>query len=199
MGDERTQSVIRIDISQERLHYQKRRDIPSRPPGFRTGRTPLRCRRPFVPRVYCDCASFCVRVDAVDGCVSKIRVLLADDHQAMLEYVGRFLSRECCDVVAMVNDGQAALEAVERLLPEVVVLDISMPILNGIEAAKRIHEACPSVKVVFLTVDKDTDTRRSALETGAFGYVLKPRLATDLVPAILAAREERRFISADLD
>ena len=135
----------------------------------------------------------------MDGCVSKIRVIVADDHQAMLEYVGDFLSRECCDVVARLNDGQAALEAAERLLPEVAVLDISMPVLNGIEAAKRMREACPAVKVVFLTVDKDADTRHSALETGALGYVLKPRLATDLIPAILAAREGRRFVSEDLD
>ena len=127
--------------------------------------------------------------------MSKIRVLLADDNVQVLEYVRSFLSTNCCEVVGVATDGQAAVDAAAQLQPEVVVLDLSMPVLNGIEAAKRMLEAKTSTRVVFLTVEKDPDACRAALEAGAYGYVLKPRLATDLIPAIELAREGRRFAS----
>ena len=127
--------------------------------------------------------------------MSKIRVLLADDNTPVLEYVRDFLSANSCEVVGSANDGQAAVSAAARLLPDVVVLDLSMPVLNGIEAAKRILEAKPLTRIVFLTVEKDRDTCRAALEAGACGYVLKPRLATDLIPAIELAKDGRRFVS----
>jgi DNA-binding NarL/FixJ family response regulator len=126
--------------------------------------------------------------------VSEIRVLVADDHKQMLEYVSGLLSVDC-DVVAAVKDGQAALDAALKLRPDVVVLDISMPVLNGIQAAKRLLEAQPDAKIVFLTVDNDPDTCRAALATGALGYVLKPRLGTDLMPAIKEAKLGHRFVS----
>ena len=88
------------------------------------------------------------------------------------------------------------MDAAAQLLPDVVVLDLSMPVLNGIEAAKRMIEARPSTRVVFLTVEKDRDTCHAALEVGALGYVLKPRLATDLVPAITLANDGGCFVSA---
>jgi DNA-binding NarL/FixJ family response regulator len=128
--------------------------------------------------------------------LSKTRVLLADDNTQVLEYVRGFLSTNCCEVVGAVTDGEAAISAAARLRPDVVVLDISMPVLNGIEAAKRLLEANPSTKIVFLTVEKDKDTCRAVLEMGACGFVLKPRLATDLIPAIGLAKDGRRFVSA---
>lgn len=127
--------------------------------------------------------------------MSKIRVLLADDNMQVLEYVRNFLSAGCCEVVGVVTDGQAAVNAAAQLQPEVVVLDLFMPVLNGIEAAKHMLEVKPSTRIVFLTVEKDPDTCRAALEAGALGYVLKPRLATDLIPAIELAKEGRRFVS----
>lgn len=127
--------------------------------------------------------------------LAKIRVLLADDHNQMREYVRGLLSADFCEVVAAVGDGQAAVDAAAQLLPDVAVLDISMPILNGIEAARRLQAVSPTTSVVFLTVDKDRETCRAALETGAQGYVLKPRLGTDLVLAIKLAKEKRRFVS----
>jgi len=127
--------------------------------------------------------------------LSKTRVLLADDNTQVLEYVRDFLSADCCEVVGAVTDGQAAVSAAAQLLPDVIVLDLSMPVLNGIAAAKRILEAKPSARVVFLTVERDRDTCGAALETGACGYVLKPRLATDLIPAIGLAKDGRRFVS----
>ena len=128
--------------------------------------------------------------------MSKTRVLLADDNTQVLEYLRGFLSANCCEVVGAVTDGEAAISAAARLLPDVVVLDISMPVLNGIEAAKRLLEANPSTKIVFLTVEKDKDTCRAVLEMGACGFVLKPRLATDLIPAIGLAKDGRRFVSS---
>ena len=125
----------------------------------------------------------------------KIRVVLADDNNQMREYIRKFVSRDGCKVVGVAGDGQAAVESAAKLSPDVLVLDISMPRLNGIEAAKRMLEADPSTKIVFLTVENDRDTCRAVLEMGACGYVLKPRLASDLIPAIKAARDGVRFVS----
>ena len=114
-----------------------------------------------------------------DSRLSRTRVLLADDNKQMLEYVRELLSAEGCEVVGTVGDGQAVLDAAVKLCPDVVVLDISMPILNGIQVAKRLRQSDPNAKIVFLTVAKDPDICRAALETGALGYVWKPRMATD--------------------
>ncbi len=127
--------------------------------------------------------------------MSKIRVLLADDNSQVLEYVREFLSGNGCEVVGTVTGGQAAVDAAAQLVPDVLVLDVSMPILNGIQAARRSLEGNASIKIVFLTVNKDPDTCRAAMETGACGYVLKPRLASDLIPAIKLANDGRRFVS----
>ena len=125
----------------------------------------------------------------------KIRVLLADDNTQVRNYVREFLSINRYEVVGTVTDGQAAIDAAAQLRPDVVVIDVSMPVLNGIQAAERIREVNPSGKIVFLTVERDPDSCRAALETGALAYVLKPRLATDLIPAIELAKVGRRFVS----
>lgn len=127
--------------------------------------------------------------------MSKIRVLLADDNKDMLEYVSGFLSAGCYEVVGTANDGQAAVDAAAQLLPDVAVLDVSMPILNGIQAAKLLKKIHPTIKIVFLTVDRDPDICRAALDAGGLGYVLKPRLGRDLFTAIDFANEGRRFVS----
>ena len=127
--------------------------------------------------------------------MSKTRVLLTDDNEQMLEYVRQFLSNNSCEIVGLATNGQAAVEAAAQFRPDVIVIDISMPVLNGIEAAKRIRKADPSAKIVFLTVERDPDTCRAALETGACGYVLKPRLATDLIPAIKLAKDGQLCVS----
>jgi DNA-binding NarL/FixJ family response regulator len=127
--------------------------------------------------------------------VSKIRVLLADDSKDMLEYVRSVLSASRYEVVGTANDGQAALDAADQLLPDVAVLDICMPILNGIEVAKLLKKIRPTIKIVFLTVDRDADICQAALDAGALGYVFKPRLGHDLFTAIDFANEGRRFVS----
>jgi DNA-binding NarL/FixJ family response regulator len=112
----------------------------------------------------------------------------------MLEYVREFLSADF-EIVAAVSDGQAALDAAAQLRPDVAVFDIAMPILNGIQAATRLRQADPDAKIVFLTLDNAPEVCRAALETSALGYVWKPRLSTDLIPAIKQVLLGRRFVS----
>jgi DNA-binding NarL/FixJ family response regulator len=130
--------------------------------------------------------------------VSKIRVLLADDNKDMLEYVRGVLSAGPYEVVGTADNGQAAVDAAAQLLPDVAVLDVSMPILNGIQAAKLLKKVHPTIKIVFLTVDRDPDTCQAALDAGALGYVYKLHLGRDLFPAIDSANEGRRFVSDGL-
>ncbi len=125
--------------------------------------------------------------------MDRIRVLLADDHEAMLERVVRLLKTEC-DVVGTATDGQQALEAALDLKPDVLVLDISMPVMNGIETAHRLQEAEVEARIVFLTVHDDPDFAREALQAGALGYVIKQRIASDLMAAVKDAHIGRPFI-----
>jgi DNA-binding NarL/FixJ family response regulator len=120
---------------------------------------------------------------------------LADDNEQMLEYVRELLTAEGCEVVGAVGNGQTAVKATEELRPDIVFLDVSMPVLNGIQAAKRLREAHPDAKIVFLTIFKDRDICRAALEAGALGYVLKERMGADLIPALNQARLSRHFVS----
>ncbi len=129
--------------------------------------------------------------------MARIRVLLADDHEAMLDRVARLLATEC-RVVGTATDGQQALEAAQDLEPDVLVLDISMPVMNGIETAHRLREAGAEARIVFLTVHDDPDFAREALEAGALGYVIKPRIASDLLAAIKEAHAGRSFLSPTL-
>ena len=129
--------------------------------------------------------------------MDRIRVLLADDHEAMLERVARLLKTEC-DVVGTATDGQQALEAARDLKPDVLVLDISMPVLSGIETAHQLKKTGVEARIVFLTVHDDPDFAREAVEAGALGYVIKPRIASDLVAAIREAYAGRLFLSPTL-
>ncbi len=126
--------------------------------------------------------------------MNRPRVLLADDHLMMREKVARMLESEF-DIVGAVADGEALLDEAAVLDPDIVVLDITMPGLNGIEAARRLRETGSHAKIVFLTVHEDPDFIREALATGALGYVVKPRLASDLLVAMREALEGRSFVS----
>jgi DNA-binding NarL/FixJ family response regulator len=128
---------------------------------------------------------------------SSVKVLLADDHPGFPEIAEHFLEPEF-EVVSKVVDGQALFDEAMRLKPDVVVTDISMPVVNGIEAADRLMEAGSKCRIVFLTVHTDADFIRRCLSTGAFGYVVKSRIATDLVPAIRQALAGHIFVSHDL-
>jgi DNA-binding NarL/FixJ family response regulator len=120
--------------------------------------------------------------------------VLADDHADVLAAALRILEPEF-EVVAAVSDGQAGVEEASRLEPDLLVLDIGMPLLNGIEAARKLRAAGCGAKIVFLTVHDDGDYMRAAQAAGALGYVVKPRLALDLNRALREALAGRSFVS----
>jgi DNA-binding NarL/FixJ family response regulator len=126
--------------------------------------------------------------------VQRARILLADDHKGMRDRVVRLLESEF-EMVGAMEDGRALLEAASMLKPDVCVIDISMPIVSGIEAAAQLKERGSTAKVIFLTVHDDPDFVQAALDTGALGYVLKSRMASDLRSAIKGAIAGRLFIS----
>jgi DNA-binding NarL/FixJ family response regulator len=104
--------------------------------------------------------------------MKKARVLLADDHRIVIEGLKKLLEPEY-DVVGAVEDGRALIAAVEKLRPDVVVADISMPHLNGIEAVRQIRKKDPQIRVVILTMHQDVQYAARAFEAGASGFVLK--------------------------
>ena len=126
--------------------------------------------------------------------MSKVRVLVADDNKAMRDMLTSMLDAES-DVIPAVGDGGAAPTAATQLLPDVAILDICTPVLNGIEVARRIRDTRSNVAVVFLTACSDIDTFNAAKESGFLAYVLKPRLCSDLVSAINLALSGIPFVS----
>ena len=102
------------------------------------------------------------------------------------------------EVVGTVDDGQAVLEATKSLNPDVLVLDISMGVMSGLEAARLLRRIGSTAKIVFLTVHNDQDFVEEAFSAGAVGYVIKPRLGTDLLVAVREALIGHRFVSPDL-
>jgi DNA-binding NarL/FixJ family response regulator len=125
---------------------------------------------------------------------TKTRVLLADDNEQLREKVAEVLT-ETCEIVASVANGRAAVYAGVQHQPQIVLMDISMPVMNGIEASGYLLRAHKETKIIFLTVHDDPDFVQAALDAGASGYVIKSRMVTDLIPAIRAVLEGRRFIS----
>jgi DNA-binding NarL/FixJ family response regulator len=126
--------------------------------------------------------------------LERSRLVVADDHQSVLDTVVLILEPEFA-IVDTVRDGGALLEAVVRLDPDVVVLDVAMPVLNGLEVARLLREKKLRAKVVFLSVHDDEDFVREALAEGASGYVVKGNMAVELPHAIHEALRGRRFIS----
>jgi len=115
--------------------------------------------------------------------MAKARVLLADDHVVVAQSLGELL-KETFNLVGIVHDGRALLEAAERLRPDVVVTDISMPLLNGLDAIRQLRAKHPDIKVVVLTMHADPQTAVSAFRAGARGYVLKVSPGEEFIDAI---------------
>jgi DNA-binding NarL/FixJ family response regulator len=122
------------------------------------------------------------------------RVLLADDHTLLLGAYEKLLAEEC-EVVGQVCDGRALIAAAEQLKPDIIVLDISMPLLNGLEAGRQIKQRMRDVKLIFLTMNDDTDIAAEAFRAGASGYLLKRSAASELVTAIREVVRGRSYIT----
>jgi DNA-binding NarL/FixJ family response regulator len=126
---------------------------------------------------------------------SRPRILIADDHQLVLERVGALL-RSRFDVIGMVHNGRELIVETLRLNPDVIVVDISMPELDGIQAVHELREQGSTAKLVFLTIHREDEFVRTCFAEGALGYVLKARMRSDLIPAINAALSNQSFVSA---
>ncbi len=122
---------------------------------------------------------------------ARPRVLIVDDFPAIVIALGRLLARDC-DVVASVTDGSAALEAARRLQPDLVVLDLNMPKVNGLEACRQITQTSPHVKVVVVTAMSDPTIMRAAFAAGAAAFVPKHAVAQDLPSVIKRVCADRQ-------
>lgn len=126
--------------------------------------------------------------------MKRPRVLLADDHKLLLEAFQKLLEPDC-EVVGKVADGRALLVAASELEPDIIVLDIAMPLLNGLDAGGQIKKMMPDVKLIFLTVNEDPDFVSEAFRVGASGYLLKSSAASELFQAIQDVSRGRAYVT----
>jgi DNA-binding NarL/FixJ family response regulator len=125
------------------------------------------------------------------------RVILADDHTILVEAFRKLLE-PACEVVATVADGHALLEVALRFKPDVIVLDIAMPLLNGLDAGRQVKELVPGVKLIFLTMNEDPDLAVEAIRMGASGYLLKKSAASELFKAIQTALRGKSYVTPQI-
>ncbi|HEY3706169.1 MAG TPA: response regulator transcription factor [Terracidiphilus sp.] len=125
------------------------------------------------------------------------RVIIADDHKMVAELFREVLSPEF-DVIAMVEDGQELVTAAARLKPDIVLADISMPILNGLDAGQRVKEVSPTTKVIIVTMNPDPEIAAEAFHRGISGYVVKTSDATELVNALKDVLRGRTYLSSGI-
>jgi DNA-binding NarL/FixJ family response regulator len=129
--------------------------------------------------------------------LSSIRILLVDDFEGWLRQVRLLLQpRPEWQVIAEASDGSEAVQKAEELKPDLILLDISLPKLDGIEAARQIRKLSPNSRIVFLSQNKDPGVVRAALGTGALGYVRKTDAGRELLPAMDAVLRGEQFISS---
>jgi DNA-binding NarL/FixJ family response regulator len=126
--------------------------------------------------------------------MKRPRVLLADDHALVLDGLRKILEPEC-EVVGAVEDGRSLLAAAKKLQPDIILLDISMPLLNGVEAARRLRAAAPDAKVIFVTMHADATYVAGAFRAGASGYVLKRCASLELLKAINQVLNGREYVT----
>jgi DNA-binding NarL/FixJ family response regulator len=128
---------------------------------------------------------------------NRSRILIADDHNLVAELCKRLLETEF-DVVGIVGDGRALVREAEKLRPDVVVIDIAMPILNGLDAGRKLKEILPKVKLVYLTMNTDTDVAAEAFARGASGYLPKTCAASEMVLAVRQVLRGKSYLSRAL-
>src|SRR5215472_17715535 len=120
--------------------------------------------------------------------------MLADDHTMLIEAFRKLLEPRF-EVVGTVSDGRALLELAPVLQPDVLVLDISMPLMNGMEAGRKLQNMMPAIKLIYLTMNEDPEIALEAMRSGAAGYLLKKSAASELFQAIQAALRGRRYVT----
>ena len=126
--------------------------------------------------------------------MKRPRVIMADDHSLILAGLRKLVEAEC-DVVATVEDGRALIEAAQRLNPDLVLLDISMPLLNGLDAARQLTKVAPEIKLIFLTMHASPTYATQAFEAGASGYLLKRSAASELQQAIHSVLDGQHYLT----
>ena len=126
--------------------------------------------------------------------MSRLRILLADDHPLVLEGVAKILEEQF-DVVGKVEDGRALIAAAKHLRPDVIVTDMTMPLLHGLEASRQLRQMIPASKVIFLTMHADVAYAKEAFEAGASGYLLKRSAASELIGAIHTVVQGQSYLT----
>src|ERR1700752_2419387 len=130
---------------------------------------------------------------------ASVRVIVVEDHEKWRHFFSTALQKQPeVQVIGEVSDGLEAVQRTAELQPDLIVLDIGLPTLNGIEAARRIREVSPASKILFISENRSPDIVKEALSTGARGYILKSDAASELMPAVKAVLEGKRFVSASL-
>jgi DNA-binding NarL/FixJ family response regulator len=127
--------------------------------------------------------------------MKKTQILLADDHDIVIEGLRRVLDQPDFEIVASVGDGQSLVKGAKQWKPDVIITDITMPLLNGIDAARKIRKANPKIRLVFLTMHPDVGYALEALSLGSCAYVLKGSAADDLPDAIRAVMRGETYVS----
>jgi DNA-binding NarL/FixJ family response regulator len=126
--------------------------------------------------------------------MNRPRVLLADDHTLLLEAFQKLLADDF-DVVGAVSNGRALLAAAATLRPDVVILDVAMPLLNGIDATRQLKQDLPDIRIIVLTMNEDPDLAAEAFRAGASGYLLKRSAASELITAIREVMKRRSYVT----
>src|SRR5215467_5654326 len=130
---------------------------------------------------------------------TSIRVLLVDDYERWRRFASNtFQQRQELQVIGEASDGIQAIKIAQQLQPDLILLDIGLPRINGLEAARQIRGLCPGSKILFVSENRSVDLAQEALSTGAAGYVVKSDAGSELWPAITAVLEGKQFISRSL-
>ena len=131
--------------------------------------------------------------------MSSVRVLLVDDYEPFRQFVCSTLAKRSeLQVIGEASDGLEAVRKAEELQPDLILLDVGLPTLNGIESGRRIRNLCPESRILFLSQESASDVVEEALGLGALGYVAKTRAGIELLNAVEAVSQGRRFVSAGL-
>ena len=147
--------------------------------------------------MHCDRESFRLNIKTADA---KVRILVVDDNEAFRRFVtATFRDRQNLTVVGEAGDGLEAVQRAEALQPDLILLDIGLPEVNGLEAARQIRRLAPNARIIFLTQESASDVVAEALSLGAWGYVAKVQAGRDLMVALDAVLQGQRFVSSSLN